>query len=211
VSDPISPMLATSGQPPTGPGWGWEFKWDGQRGGAALTNGQLVLRARPQTSGSFGSNITNTYPELTELIERVNGRSMILDGEIVALVDGQPSFNALQHRMGARPTKYRCEKYPVYYHVFDLLSLDGQRVMDHPYTVRRALLDELGFPTCYSGDTRIVVPPYMTDVNGMDLLGVAREHGLEGIVAKRLISIYQPGVWSPHWVKTRVQEWSPRK
>jgi bifunctional non-homologous end joining protein LigD len=210
TTDPIAPMLATAaaGALPAGPGWGWEFKWDGQRGGAALADGQLLLRARPRLRGSFGSNITATYPELAELVDRVNGRSMVLDGEIVALVDGRPSFNALQHRMGATATKYRRQKYPVCYHVFDLLSLDGQRVTDQPYTQRRALLDGLGLPTCYGRETRIVVPPYMVGLDGMDLLGVAAEHGLEGVVGKRLTSIYEPGVRSPNWMKKRVRKWS---
>ena len=207
MRDPIDPMLATAGPPPTGTGWAFELKWDGMRGNAALEDGQLRLTARPRRVNRPGSNVTDTYPELGVLRELTGGRSMVLDGEIVALADGRPSFRALQRRMNARPTALRLRDLPVSYYVFDLLSLDGELVTSRPYSERRALLSGLGLPvTAEDPAVRVVVPAYWTDIDGGDLLAAAREHGLEGIVAKELGSLYRPGR-SRHWVKTRLADY----
>jgi bifunctional non-homologous end joining protein LigD len=207
---PIFPMLATHGVPPTGPGWAFEWKWDGYRL-IASTEGQFRLTSRR------GTNLTDDYPELAVLRQLVE-RSVVLDGEVVALAGGAegipayPSLRLLQHRSGATVTPLLMAQIPVYYHVFDLLRLDGESVMGLPYIERRRLLDELGLPT--SGG-HVVAPPNMIEPAdwplgadfGTALLKVASAHHLEGIVAKKLTSKYQLKVRSPHWIKTRLAEW----
>lgn len=215
MSGPISPMLATKGAPPAGPGWAFEFKWDGIRSIADTADRQLRLSTRE------GHNVTDNYPELAELIELLDGRPVVLDGEIVALTGGtdgcprHPSLQALQGRLGrTRQLAAWMRDVPVYYHVFDVLRIDGVSVMNQPYIERRRLLDGLALPTA---DAHVLVPPNMTEPADWPaghsfaaaLLGVADAHRLEGVVAKKMTSIYQPNRRSRNWIKTRLAEWRP--
>lgn len=88
---------------------------------------------------------------------------------------------------------------PVLLHVFDVLHLDGRSTTELPYTRRRELLAELGLL-----DDTIRVPPHFVDVDGAQLLAAADAYGLEGVVAKRLASLYQPGRRSPDWIKVPI-------
>jgi bifunctional non-homologous end joining protein LigD len=181
--DLIRPMLATPGPLPVTAGWAFEFKWDGVRAVTYVRNGIVEVVSRNDRS------ITTTYPEL-----RAVGRlpDVVLDGEVVALDRGRPSFSKLQHRMHiARPSDEVLRRVPVAYYVFDLLWLRGESLVRVPYLERRDLLKDLG----------VDVPPFFTDVRGADVLESAREHGLEGVIAKRATSPYEPGKRSPAWVK----------
>ncbi|MGH3973301.1 MAG: non-homologous end-joining DNA ligase [Pseudonocardiaceae bacterium] len=192
---PVPPMLAMAGEPPSGPGWGFEFKWDGVRAIAAAAGGLVRLYGRK------GNDITGGYPELVVLSSLVGGRPVLLDGEIVALDEaGRPDFGLLQQRMHVRsPEQKLVAHVPTSYYVFDLLDLDGHRLFLESYQRRRELLDGLRLE---GGSQRVRVPPYHTEVDGWQLLGVAREHRLEGVVGKRLGSRYEPGRRSPAWTKT---------
>src|SRR5439155_13277395 len=98
LPDELEPMLATPGAlPPSGQdeNWAYEFKWDGVRALARVEGGRLRLHARK------GNEITARYPELRLLGEELGSTQVWLDGEIVALVDGRPTFYALQHRIHA--------------------------------------------------------------------------------------------------------------
>jgi bifunctional non-homologous end joining protein LigD len=115
----------------------------------------------------------------------------VLDGEMVAIDEnGLPSFGALQQRGMKRPT--------VVYMVFDLLRLDGESTMRLPYVERRRLLDELGIASGPAWQ----VPRYSVG-NGAALLEATREQGLEGLIAKRLDSVYEPGRRSRSWLKVK--------
>jgi bifunctional non-homologous end joining protein LigD len=183
-------MLATPGPLPTGPGWAYEFKWDGVRALATIDHGRLRLQARS------GADITLAYPELAPLggaLERA-----VLDGEIVVLDEvGRPSFTALAERMHVRE-KGRAARLasslPVTYMIFDLLAFDGYDLTGEAYQRRREALEEL-----HLSATRWLVPPSFDD--GPATLEAAREYALEGVVAKRLSSVYRPGMRSPDWVK----------
>jgi bifunctional non-homologous end joining protein LigD len=188
-------MLATAGAPPSGSGWAFEFKWDGVRAIAAVAGRQLRLFSRN------GNDITGGYPELTVLGELVGGRPALLDGEIVALSQaGRPEFGLLQQRMHIRaPSPELVARVPISYYVFDLLDLDGRRLLQQSYQQRRELLAALDLD---NGSPLAREPPNYTDVTGGALLEVARQHGLEGVVGKRLGSRYEPGRRSPAWIKT---------
>jgi bifunctional non-homologous end joining protein LigD len=189
----IKPMLATLGDLPEPLGWGYEFKWDGVRAMCYLDAGTVRLVSRNDR------DVTASYPELRRLADRLPGRRMVLDGEIIAVdADGRPSFSRLQQRMHVRaPSPALIERIPVQLCLFDLLHLDSRSTVQAPYTRRRELLAELAL----DGDI-VTTPPYWTGEAGRDLPGAAADLGLEGVIAKRLDSPYQPGIRSRSWIKT---------
>ncbi|MBB5907252.1 bifunctional non-homologous end joining protein LigD [Actinoalloteichus hymeniacidonis] len=194
---PIRPMLASGGQPmpQAGPRWSWEFKFDGVRAIAVVEkSGRTRLISRN------GLDVTSHYPELTVVGEVLDGRAAMLDGEIVALDEqGRPSFPLLQRRMHvAHPKAGLTAEIPVFYYLFDLLSLDGTELTAETYLRRRELLDDLGV----EGRSKLVrVPPRQQDVDPNLLLDVARDNGLEGIIAKLNSSRYRMGERSRDWLK----------
>ncbi|WP_203916159.1 non-homologous end-joining DNA ligase [Rugosimonospora africana] len=183
-------MLATAGPLPSGPGWAYEFKWDGVRVIATVERGTLRLRARS------GAEVTAAYPELAPLGAVLD--QAVLDGEIVVLdEDGRPSFTALAERMhvreAGRAARFAATR-PVTYMIFDLLALDGLDLTGRSYADRRAALEDLDLSA-----RRWLVPPRFDD--GDATLAAADEYALEGVVAKRLSAPYRPGTRSPDWVK----------
>ncbi|MBQ1027778.1 non-homologous end-joining DNA ligase [Micromonospora sp. C95] len=191
---PLKPMLAMTGQLPVGPDWAYEFKWDGVRALADIADGRQRLYARS------GVEITTAYPELIPLGEQVG--DALLDGEVV-LFDpaGRPSFTALAERMHVRNAAKAARlaaTVPVTYMIFDVLRLAGQDLTGWPYARRRETLDGLAL-----GAARWAVPPVFAD--GPATYEAAGEHGLEGVMAKRVESAYRPGVRSPDWVKVKLE------
>jgi bifunctional non-homologous end joining protein LigD len=194
----MRPMLATTaGLPPDDGTWAYEMKWDGLRAIAEIDHGSLQLWSRT------GRDITGGYPELQELAAAAGVGQAVLDGEIVAFGgEAWPSFEALQQRMNiSAPAQVRAlmATVPVTYLTFDLLSLDGQSLLDQPYTARRALLERLEL-----NGRHWQTPPSFTDAAGADVLEVSRQHGLEGVVAKRLKSRYEPGKRTSAWRKIKI-------
>jgi bifunctional non-homologous end joining protein LigD len=204
----LRPMLAVAGSPPSGEDWAAEFKWDGVR--ALVHVGPDGVRIVSRN----GNDVTGGYPEFAHLGD---GRSMLLDGEIVAFdPHGRPDFGLLQQRMHVRaPGQRLLDAVPVSLYLFDVLSLDGEDLLDLPWNSRRARLEALGADAW----SRVAVSPSFTGTPPARVLEVAREHGLEGIVAKRRSSRYEPGRRSSAWVKTALlttQEvviggWTPGK
>jgi len=191
---PLKPMLAMTGALPTGPGWAYEFKWDGVRALADLGPDSSRFYARS------GVEITAAYPELATLHEQAG--EVLLDGEVVVLTEsGQPTFTALAERMHVRDPARAARlaaSMPITYVIFDLLRSGGEDLTGWPYQRRRAALDELAL-----GGPRWAVPPAFPD--GPATYHAAGEHGLEGVVAKRLDSAYRPGLRSPDWVKVKLE------
>jgi bifunctional non-homologous end joining protein LigD len=187
----VQPMLATRAATPAdlprGPDWAYEVKWDGVRLLADTTSGRLRLLSRN------GRDATVAYPELAGLAQ-VEGA--VLDGEVVAMSGGIPSFEALAERMHVRDaTRARAlaARAPVTYLVFDVLSLYGVDLTRRSFDERRATLERLELPT----NTQL--SPVYPDAD--ELWEVTLEHGLEGVLAKRRTSVYQPGRRSPDWIK----------
>jgi len=170
--------------------WAFEPKWDGYRALGHVVGGGLALRSRN------GVDMAGWFPELGGLAGAVGGRGAVLDGEVVAFDDrGRPSFEALQQRMAGRAGRRRGA--PVTYLVFDLLWLDGRLLTGLPYTERRRLLEDLAV----AGDAWQTVGSFPGA--GTALLAATAEQGLEGVVAKRLASTYQPGRRTRHWLKVK--------
>jgi bifunctional non-homologous end joining protein LigD len=141
------------------------------------------------------NDVTVSFPELRGLAE-VAG-DFVLDGEVVALGEGVPSFGALADRMHVRDAaraRRLAETNPVTLIAFDLLRLDGEDLCGLPLGERRARLEQLGLD-----DVAWQLPPTYAD--GQMLLDAAEQQGLEGIVSKRLSSPYRPGQRSRDWLK----------
>jgi bifunctional non-homologous end joining protein LigD len=172
------------------------MKWDGLRAIAEIDHGRLQLWSRT------GRDITAGYPELQQLAAAVGVDQAVLDGEIVVFgAGGWPSFEALQQRMNiSAPAQVRAllASVPVTYLAFDLLFLDGRPLLDQPYTERRALLEQLEL-----NGRHWQTPPSFTDAAGAEVLEVSKQHGLEGVVAKRLQSRYDPGKRTSSWRKIK--------
>lgn len=190
-------MLATLATevPPDDGSWAFEYKWDGVRALAFVDGGELCLQGRRN------DDITVRYPELAGLGPALGVRAVALDGEIVALDDkGRPSFQLLQHRMhvaSAIDAQRRSREVPAFYLAFDVLALDGQSTLALPYVERRRLLDDLHLA---GGHWRS--PPSHVG-GGRDVLAASRASGLEGVVAKKLDSAYEPGRRSRCWLKIK--------
>jgi bifunctional non-homologous end joining protein LigD len=200
MPDFVAPMLARLSTPPAGAegedcGWAFEVKWDGVRAIARCREGELALRSRN------GNDITAAYPELAGLAQALGSHEALLDGEIVAFDEsGRPSFAALQpriHLRGEAATGPRARAVPVTYAIFDLLWLDGESLMDLPYSDRRARLQELDL-----GGEHWRVSSYQRG-GGEALLAATREQGLEGVIAKRLDSRYLSANRTGAWLKIK--------
>jgi bifunctional non-homologous end joining protein LigD len=202
----VVPMLARIGKlPGDQERWSFEVKWDGVRAIAYAQPGRLRLESRNL------NEITSTYPEVRAILDDLGMHEAVLDGEIVAFdysdpTHPKPSFERLQRRMHVTaPAAVRrlAASVPVVYAIFDLLYLDGHLLMELPYTERRARLEQLELggrawrvPAAHPGEGEL-------------LLEATASQGLEGVVAKRLDSHYEPGRRSSAWVKvkhTRRQE-----
>jgi bifunctional non-homologous end joining protein LigD len=183
-------MLATPGSQPIGKDWQHEVKWDGMRVLADVTASGLRLWSRT------GRDVTVSFPELEPVTGAV--KDALFDGEIIALRDGVPSFSALADRMHVgdeRRARELAESQPVSVMAFDLLRLYGVELTQRPLTERRTSLDRLSLPEATWRNS-----PVYDD--GPALLAATLDQGLEGVVAKRRRSTYQPGRRSPDWIKT---------
>jgi len=194
----IRPMLATAGTLPKtedDPSWAYEMKWDGVRAVVYVEGG----RARVLTRND--REVSGTYPELRDLAASLGTRQVVLDGEIVAFDgEGRPSFGRLQQRMhvtNASQVRSLVRQVPASYLVFDVLHLDGRDVTGLTYDERRVLLDDL-----HVEGPRWSTPPAFVGA-GAEALQTSLDQGLEGVVAKKRDSRYEPGRRSSCWLKVK--------
>ena len=185
----IEPMLLLRKHDlPTGAAWLYELKFDGFRAIAFKSGGEVNLRSR--NNNDFSAK----YPAIVKALSDLPDETVI-DGELVALDEsGRPSFNALQN--------YRSSQTPPFYYIFDLMMLAGKHVGCEPLTRRRELLEmqvlpKVREPVRYSPVLEGSLP---------DLIESVKAQALEGLVAKRLDSRYEPGQRSGAWQKMRVNQ-----
>jgi bifunctional non-homologous end joining protein LigD len=192
---PAQPMLATlASEAFDDPDWGFEPKWDGIRA-IAFCGKETRLVSRNER------DITAAYPELHDLHDQVVALEAMLDGEIVAFDEGTPSFQRLQQRMHVRDERrieQLMKRIPVSFLVFDLLYVDSRDLTGEPLVERRRMLEDIVVPS-----EQLQVSPII-EGEGKALFGAAFEQELEGIMAKRLDSLYQPGARSRDWLKVKV-------
>ena len=192
----LSPMLPTLVEDvPDGPAWAFEVKWDGVRAIAYGQKGSVRVESRNLL------DVTRAYPEVVELGEALSAHDVVLYGEVVAFDEqGRPSFERMQQRMGltaARTVAERRSQIPAVYIVFDLLYMDGFNIMPMPYEQRRKLLGEL----VPEGPSWRVADYHAGD--GPAMLAASKAQQLEGLVAKRLDSSYEPGRRTRTWLKVK--------
>jgi bifunctional non-homologous end joining protein LigD len=197
LPDRLPPMLLRPGLPPVSDldQWALELKWDGMRAQFRVArDGYWCLRSRP------GRNCSSQFPELAPVADALNGREVLLDGELVCLdADGRPDFHRLRRRLSASDAHSAARlaaRDPATLIVFDVLHLDGRAVRALPYGRRGELL-ALALPA--TGACWRVPAPLDGPLDAA--LEVTRAHQLEGIVAKRLAAPYEPGRRSGAWLK----------
>jgi bifunctional non-homologous end joining protein LigD len=190
----VQPMLAVpadrvGGLPRDGSAWAYEVKWDGMRVLADVQDGRVRLWSRR------GNDVTVAFPELAGLAS-VHA-DVLLDGEVVVLRGGVPSFPALAERFHVRDARRAAAlavAAPATLIAFDVLRLYGVDLTARPWQDRREALERLE----PSGSAWQLSPVYD---DGTALLEATREQGLEGIVAKRRASPYREGARTGDWVK----------
>jgi bifunctional non-homologous end joining protein LigD len=189
----LAPMTARTGSLPADDDrWSYEVKWDGVRVLVAVEGGRARLTSRA------GNDVTGSYPELRGLGAQLGATPALLDGEVVAFSDGRPDFGLLQSRMHVgRPGAALLRSTPVTLLLFDVLHLDGRSLLAAPYDERRAALERLGLD-----GPHWQVPPAFPGT-GRAVYDATRAQGMEGLVAKRRDSRYEPGRRSDCWVKVK--------
>ena len=179
-----APMLAAATEAlPTGEDWRFEPKWDGYRALARIAGGEAILRSRN------GNDLTGRFPSVAKALARaVQSPAAVLDGEVCALDEaGRSGFGLLQRGEGT-----------LVFVAFDVLERDGEPLTERSYDERREVLESL-FDIEIAG---VLLSPSFDD--GVALEQAAREHGLEGVVAKRRTSKYLSGRRSSDWRKLKL-------
>ena len=179
------PMLATlADSVPAGDEWLHEVKWDGYRAIVTLTGGEAELTSRN------GNSLTARFESVARaVVQAVKTPDCVLDGEVCALDDeGRASFSAMQQGLG-----------PHVFYAFDVLEVEGEPLIDLPFTERResliALLDRR--------NKTVRLSDAFDD--GEALYDAAAKQGLEGVVSKKAASRYTPGKRSREWLKVKTQ------
>jgi DNA ligase D-like protein (predicted ligase) len=169
---------------PEGPGWTYEIKLDGYRL-------EVVRRGRETTLYSRRQNVLNQkFPHIASALMDLPDDTVI-DGEVVALgADGKPDFNLLQN--------FRSAESRIHYYAFDILVHRGRRITELPLSERRTILSSVIEPGEH------VALSQVSDRSAAEMLKFIKSHGLEGAVAKRSDSVYQPGQRTGLWSKYRL-------
>ncbi|MFZ3135310.1 MAG: non-homologous end-joining DNA ligase [Methanothrix sp.] len=194
--NPIKPMLAVSGQPFNREGWIFEPKIDGTRCIASAKKRVLLSNRRL-------ADITYRYPELASALASLQGEC-VLDGEITVFRKGIPSFRSLaerDHQNDPIKIDYLSRAMPASYVVFDILSLDGESLIHLPLKERKRILFRELEAELKDSETLTLIDSFPE--KGEDYFQAALKMGIEGVVGKRLESLYLPGIRSQDWVKIK--------
>jgi bifunctional non-homologous end joining protein LigD len=198
LHDSVQPMLERSTEkPPSSPEFLYEVKWDGLRALITLDEGEIRIRGRN------GMDLTKQFPELLSSEQSFRATSALFDGEIVCLnPDGKPNFKNVISRMQQNSpgaVDRTRAKYPAVCYLFDCLYLDGRVILNEPLTRRREW-----FADAVKKENAYRVSESFED--GTLLLDAVRTMGLEGIMAKKRNSTYQPGKRSDTWLKIKTRQ-----
>jgi bifunctional non-homologous end joining protein LigD len=180
----IAPMLAKLVRTlPQGAEWEYELKLDGYRLQAIKDGDKVRLYSRR------GNDFTRKFAKIASAVSKIKATSLILDGEAVAVdAQGKPSFQMLQNRASLPPS------WSLAYYAFDLLHLNGLELKDLPLRERRAPLQKL------LGKSGVLLSQSLPGTLSQ-IMQAVKAHGLEGVIAKRLDSKYQPDRRSDEWLK----------
>ena len=173
--------------------WLYEIKWDGYRAVAVKNSRSVELYSRR------ANVVTGDFLEIAEAVAKIPSKNCVLDGEIVALnKEGHASFQLLQNFRKHSPSE---QHHIIYYYVFDVLNAEGRDLTSLPLKTRKELLggllkhvrDPIRFSASLTGDPH-------------DLLELARQQQIEGLIGKRADSPYEPGRRSGAWIKLKVTQ-----
>ncbi|MGE5557199.1 MAG: non-homologous end-joining DNA ligase [Bacillota bacterium] len=200
LPEKIPPMLAVSVDPFDDPDFLYEIKWDGYRCLIFAEEGRFILQSR-----NF-KVLNDVFPELGALKEQLAAvEPAVVDGEIVALKDGKPSFLWLQKRQGTfgrEASRVMREKIPVLFVAFDLLYEKGENITAQPLWRRKEKLAGL------KSSEFLVVSTHIRK-NGIRYFHAIKEMGLEGMIGKYGSSPYLPGKRSNYWRKCKILQKKP--
>ena len=187
------PMLAQSANAPfTSKDWIFEIKWDGFRSISYVSGGQVEMRSRND------KELRNTFPELEEVSSLAE--DVVLDGEIVAMQAGKPDFQTLLERSNVNPARdirIEAARHPAIYVIFDVLEKEGKPLLHLPLFERKRILKES------VREGKNVILSEFVEEEGKTYFQATLERGLEGIIAKKIDSPYEPGIRSDNWLKIK--------
>jgi bifunctional non-homologous end joining protein LigD len=185
VSGFISPMLASvSKQPFDDKDWIFEIKWDGYRAMADIGKNEVRFYSRN------GIDLSDRFPSVAERLQKIK-HVCVLDGEVVLINENNlPDFQKLQHYEAN-------QQLPLLYYVFDILSLDGNNMEELPLVQRKSILKKL------LKDDPVIRYCDHVEEKGTNFFELAKEKGLEGIMAKQKDSTYAKGFRSKQWLKIK--------
>jgi bifunctional non-homologous end joining protein LigD len=179
-------MAQTADDPFDNEDWLFEIKFDGYRAIAEVDKGEVKLYSRN------GLGFEAAYPEVYNALKQLKLKA-IFDGEIVAMdSDNRSSFKLMQ-KAGKDPN------IGLYYYIFDLLSLEGKDMQSLPLLERKAQIS-----TLIKGNDILRYSDHVL-ADGKDFFQLVIEHDLEGMIAKRIESIYHQGIRSRDWLKIKHQ------
>jgi len=188
----IHPMLTVKEEKPfTSPEWIFEVKWDGTRALCHYDDGKFRLQNRRLYDTTY------RYPDVRIVVK---AKRAILDGEVVIMWEGRPSFEKLQlreHLVDADEIRRIARQLPATYVAFDILYLDGQDLTAKPLMERKRILADVFEPT-----ESAVVTDYV-EGEGEAFYRICRDRGLEGVIAKRKDSRYLVGKRASVWKKIK--------
>ncbi|OPA74556.1 DNA ligase [Paenibacillus selenitireducens] len=194
IIEPIIPFEPVStNEIPTGKEWIAQIKWDGVRMLIYFDGEETRLYNRKRNER------TMQYPELTTPSTFSKAQSFILDGEIIAIENGVPSFHEVMKRDSIRRLdriSSVAKKIPITFMIFDILYLNGNWVTDEKLSYRQSLINDMIIP-----NQHIQIVPNFTDISA--LYNVAEQHHLEGIVIKNINSSYVINGKDQRWKKKK--------
>ena len=188
----VSPMLIAEMKDAfDDPDWIYELKLDGCRCVAYLEEGKVTLRNKRNME------LLPRFPELTQIHKQAKKRC-ILDGELVVVSGGKPDFYELQKRT-LMSDRFKIElgavKLPASFIAYDCLQVGERVLLDVPLMERKDILADL-----IVENDRFAVSRYIPE-KGIDLFRMTVQQELEGVVAKRMDSLYHMGKRTKDWIK----------
>jgi bifunctional non-homologous end joining protein LigD len=187
--DFVNPMLAKSiDELPSGKHWVYEFKLDGYRA--------LVMKKRRAITifSRRGNNLNRPFASIVSAFSFLPDNT-IIDGELVVLDErGKPSFSALHHSQFTPDA--------LHFYVFDLIAYEGRDLRRLPLVERRVLLEDQAL----KGMRDPIRLSETFDATPNQLIAVAKQAGLEGVIGKRADSRYESGERSGAWVKYKTNK-----
>jgi len=183
----VAPMEARlTDSLPGGTEWAYEPKWDGFRCIAYRDDDAIALVSKS------GKPLGRYFPEVVEMLAKLDQRRFALDGELVIAVGGSLSFAALQMRL--HPAESRVHKLaaetPASFMLFDCLAAGNTDLAALPFAERRAELESFHAAT---HDKRLLLSPLTRNAGEAEKWLARGGKALDGVVAKRLDLPYRPG------------------